>query len=106
MASIYVIEDGEEVPMNPEMFILLYMTNEFYEDVNRFLEEKNLQGKFEVIQGDISVRDMNTSEEEWTKGITSLLLKMKNEKVLFEYKLSQKQDVLMTELNEYIYGKE
>ena len=106
MADIYVIEEGEEVPMNPEMFILLYMTNELYEDVNRFLEEKNLQNKFEVIQGEISVRDINTPEEEWTKGIKSLLLRMKNERVLFEYKLSQKQDKLMTELNEYIYGKE
>ena len=46
------------------------------------------------------------AQEETTEPIKSLCLKMRDDRVLFEYKLSGKSDKLLEEITNYVHGEE
>ena len=104
MAGLYVTRDGVEVKDDPDRYILLYMPLEMLEQVEQFLIEYNLQDKFDAIPAEFTVRAEGSDET--TDAIKSLMLRMKDDKVLFEYKLRGKEDKILDKLHEYFYGEE
>ena len=106
MSKLYVTQNGKKTPINPEMFVLLYMPQEQAPYVEKFLAETGLGAKFSLILANIYLRleedDGHTYKPE--EGIKSLVLQMTSEKVLFEYKLSGRQETLLTQIQEYIHA--
>ena len=102
MGSLTVACNGKLV--DPDLFILLYMPPELKDKVADFLREESLDKKFDVWTAEIGV---STDEDGvLADGIKSLMLMMTSDRVLFEYKLSNKQDKLLSKINDYVYGKE
>ena len=105
MGRLCVSFNGEE--LDPDMFVLLYMPIELKEKVQEFLHEEGLDKKFDVFMATVGIElDEGDHQEKLAEGVKSLMLKMTSNRVLFEYKLSGKQDKLLAQINEYVYGKE
>ena len=105
MSKLYVTHNGKQTPINPDMFVLLYMPQEEAPYVEEFLAETKLDAKFKLVLANIYLKledDDHTYDE--GEGIKSLVLKMTSEKVLFEYKLSGRQEALLTQIQEYIHA--
>ena len=108
MSNLYVTHNGEQLRIDPDMFVLLYMPNEQAKRVQQFINEHNLQNKFDVVNATISVHWEEDEKDptDSSEPIKSLCLKMCNEKVLFEYKLSGRVDKLLTDITNYVNGSE
>jgi len=107
MGNLYVTKNGEDIAIDPEMFILLYMPAEMSKDVQAFLNKHNLQEKFDIVNASITIRWDNDEDEGTVNDpIKSLCLRMRDEKVLFEYKLSGRADKLLTNITDYVHGDE
>ena len=108
MSSLYVVSKNENKKINAERFILLYMPLEKESEVQAFLEETGLDAKFSVIPAEISVcgdKDDESSISE--ESIKSLVLYMKDDKVLFERKLKGHiHNDILDQIQNYLYGKE
>ena len=102
--GLYVTRDGKEIKDDPARYVLLYMPLENLERVQDFLNETGLDKKFDVIESKIYIKHEQSDES--SDPIETLILRMKSDKVLFEYKLSGKNDGLLEQLNEYFYGEE
>lgn len=104
MVSINFTENGSTVELNAEMLVMLYLPFDVAEETKKFLKRNRLDEKFEVIEAEIRI--MSREDDDFMKDvepIRSLLLKMKDEKVLFEYKLSDKEDELIEKIRNYVY---
>lgn len=103
--SLFITHNGETV--EPDMFVLLYMPIERKEAVEAFLEEHNLARKFVVIEGNLStsITDDDGTHITDHPTIKTLVLMMRDKKVLFEYKLSGKHHELLTRITEYVNGR-
>lgn len=106
MGGIYITEDGKESKIDPEMFILLYMGPENTSRVLDFLAESGLDKKFELVEAEIFARFDQDLAQDSHDSIKTLVLKMKDDRVLFEYKLSGKQTTLLEQITNYLYNGE
>lgn len=105
MSNLYVTHNGEKLRIDPDMFVLLYMPLEQASMVQDFINESNLQNKFDVIDATITVEwdtDDRPSDSKPDDPIKSLCLRMRDDKVLFEYRLSGRIDKLLTDVTEYV----
>ena len=103
--GLHVIHNGENI--DPEKFILLYMPLERADAVREYLDKHDLTRKFELIEGKITTELMHdTDDTPISDPITSLVLKMRSDKILFEYKLSGRHHELLTKITEYVNGRE
>jgi len=103
--SLFVTHNGEKVDC--DMFVLLYMPLERKDAVQAYLDEHNLSRKFVVIEGKLSTKidaEGLREDDPISAPIETLVLKMRDQKVLFEYKLSAKHHELLTKITEYVNG--
>ncbi len=104
--GLYVTYNSERV--DPEMFVLLYLKPENEAAVRQYLDENGLSKKFDVIYGELSTKVIHESDEPGEivhTPVKTLILKMRDEKVLFEYTLSQKHLELQTKISDYVNGR-
>ena len=104
--GLYVTYNNELV--DPEMFVLLYLKPHNEEAVKQYLDEHDLDKKFDLIYGELSTKLVEDNDEPGElvhTPVKALVLKMRNEKVLFEYMLSQKHLELQTKISDYVNGR-
>lgn len=102
--GLFVTYNGENV--DPEKFVLLYMPLECADKVQEYLGKHKLTNKFQLIHGEVSAALEEDSEVPLANPVKTLVLMMRSDKVLFEYKLSGKHYELTAKITEYVYGSE
>lgn len=108
MFKLHIMQGCDEsIEIDPSAWLLLWIAPVRMDDIKQYLVEHNLDKKFQVMSGFITVDvgDAEVDVQQPADHIETLLLRMVDEKVVFEYKLSNKADKLVEDLSQYIYGE-